>query len=81
LPEISARYSYNSKFFSFAIARVKAIETPRIALAPNFDLLFVPSKLIKKSSISLCEEKSFPLIAEAISELACPTAFKTPFPR
>ena len=47
----SPRYSNKFILLFFADAFATAIDTPKIALAPNLDLFSVPSRLINKLSI------------------------------
>ena len=45
-PEIPPRKRYNGKSNAVAAALAVAIDTAKIAFAPNLDLSFVPSALI-----------------------------------
>jgi hypothetical protein len=47
-------YLYNDNPASAAAALATARETPKIAFAPNFPLLSVPSKPIRVESILFC---------------------------
>ncbi len=64
-----------------AEALPKAIEMPKIALAPSLRLFLVPSSSIKKQSNSDCVEKVFPMILSANIVFTFLTAFKTPLPK
>ena len=58
-----------------------AIETPKIALAPNLDLFSVPSNWINALSIPTWSKTSNPINASEIISLTLLTAVKVPFPR
>lgn len=66
--------------FSAAAASETAMETAKMALAPSLPLLWVPSSLIMRSSISFCEVTGSldSIKAGAMIELTLSTAFKTP---
>jgi len=68
--------------FSAAPAFATAIETPRMALAPNLVLLAVPSNSMRKSSTAFWSLTSRPFLMSSgpMTELTLSTAFKTPFP-
>ena len=72
---------HKGRFWLAAPARKTAMDTPKMALAPNFDLFFVPSSWRIKSSISFCWTASFPLSLGAIILLTFLTAFDTPRPK
>ena len=74
------RYLNNGTPSAAAAACAVAIEVPRIAFAPSFFLLSVPSSLINALSNSTCSSASMPTTAEAISSLTASTAFFTPLP-
>jgi hypothetical protein len=63
-----------------ATARVKAIETPRIALAPSVALFGVPSRSMRVRSSSSTVSKGLPTTAFAIGPVTLPTALSTPMP-
>ena len=72
-------YLYRETFFSLAAALATAIDTPKIALAPNLPLFSVPSNAMTILSMAL-KSASLPLMALAILVLTLLTAFKTPLP-
>ena len=60
LAETPPTYLYKGIPNSFAAALAAAKDTPRIALAPNFDLFGVPSKSIINLSIRFCSKTETP---------------------
>lgn len=69
--------------FSPAAATATAILTPKMAFAPSFPLLGVPSSLIRKSSISFCWVTVMPdwMSSGAMMSFTFLTAFMTPIIR
>ena len=65
---------------SLAAAFATANETPKIALAPSFDLFGVPSKSIMSWSILFCSNIEVPKSAWAMMVLTFSTALSTPLP-
>ena len=61
------RYWYNSTPKKSDAAFATAIETPKIAFAPNLLLFLVPSKIIIVLSIATCSVTSIPIISGAIT--------------
>ena len=80
-PPTPPRYRYSGRPQASAAARATAIDTPRIALAPSFPLLCVPSRSISSRSITTWSTASYPRSLGAITLLTFRTAFVTPFPR
>jgi hypothetical protein len=56
------------------------METPRMALAPSFDLVGVPSSLSMARSTPVWSQASKPMSAGAILPFTLPTALSTPLP-
>ena len=73
-------YLYKGIPNSAAAALEVARETPKIALAPNFDLFGVPSKSIIIWSTLFCSKTEKPSNSWAIIVFTLSTAFKTPLP-
>jgi len=72
----------NSEVLSeLAAALAFAIDTAKIAFAPNLFLLSVPSSLINKLSIFFCSKVDKPFTVLFISEFIFSTALKTPLLR
>jgi len=69
LAEAPPRYRYSGWPLALAAASARAMDTPRMALAPSWDLLSVPSRLIMSSSSSACWKASIPCRASWISVL------------
>src|SRR3954469_1897513 len=63
-----------------AAARAHASEAPRIALAPSFPLVGVPSSAISARSIPRWSFACMPFNTPPISLLTCSTALSTPLP-
>ena len=63
-----------------AAAFAQAKETPKIALAPNFPLLSVPSNSISVLSINGCSKTFKPIYSGAITSFTFLTALRTLFP-
>mmetsp|Transcript_26674 Transcript_26674/g.79582 ORF Transcript_26674/g.79582 Transcript_26674/m.79582 type:complete len:205 (-) Transcript_26674:11-625(-) len=86
LPASLAKYWYRGMPSHSAPALAAAIEMPRIALAPNFDLLRKPSPTVPVSishilsSIAFWSRQHMPTIAWS-SLLMWPTALVQPLPR
>mmetsp|Transcript_49945 Transcript_49945/g.138725 ORF Transcript_49945/g.138725 Transcript_49945/m.138725 type:complete len:228 (+) Transcript_49945:58-741(+) len=86
-PAMLAMYSYNGICMEAAPARQRAMDTAKIALAPNEDLdqpqsFWVPSRISTiRLSISFCRVTSMPTSFGAILSLTFCTAFWTPLPR
>ena len=57
------------------------MDTPKIALAPNFALLGVPSNSIITPSIATCSDASNPKIAGPMMSFTFATACNTPLPK
>ena len=74
-------YLNNGNPSSLAEALAIAKETPKIELAPKFDLLGVPSKSIIILSICFCSETSIPIKLFEIILFTFFIALETPFPR
>ena len=74
-------YLNKLKFDSNAAAFASARDTPKIAFAPRFDLLSVPSNFIIALSIPSWSKISLPCNASFKIEFTFFTAFKTPFPK
>ena len=64
----------------FAAARATAIDTPRMAFAPRFDLFGVPSRSFNVLSTLRWALTSMPIISSAITVLTLFTARNTVFP-
>ena len=81
-PANCAICSYNGNFNSAAPALQTAIETPKIALAPNLLLLPVPSSFFKKSSTCFCFVTEISLLINSGPKISLTfsTACKTPLP-
>jgi hypothetical protein len=75
--ELKYEESDVSSFTAQALA--KAIDTPKIAFAPNFALFFVPSKAIRAES-NFFWSNCFPEIAFEIIVFTLFTALVTPLP-
>ena len=73
-------YLYKGIFNALAAAFATARDTPRIAFAPNFPLLFVPSNSISILSIAVWSNTLHPINSSAIVSLTFLTAFNTLFP-
>ena len=73
-------YWYSEVLEAAAAALATAKDTPKIALAPSFDLLGVPSKSIMVLSISSCSNTERPCSASARTALTFATACETPLP-
>ena len=86
LPASSAMCLKSGMPFDAAPALHTAIDTPRIAFAPSFDLdqphsFFEPSSSITiLSSIAFCSIGFMPASAGPMIELTLSTAFETPLP-
>src|SRR5207302_660423 len=74
------KYLYNGIFSSSAAAFATAIDTAKIAFAPNLDLFPVPSSSIIFRSIARCRLTSIPTISRAISSFTLATALVSPIP-
>ncbi len=73
-------YLNNDKPNSSAAAFATASDTPKIAFAPSFDLLGVPSKSIIVLSTRFCSKTDIPKISSAITVFTLSTALVTPLP-
>src|SRR5574344_867863 len=74
-------YLYKGKSKYAAAAFATARDTPNKALAPNFDLVFVPSSCNNFASIVVCYKAEKPFKAGAMMLLMCSTALVTPLPK
>jgi hypothetical protein len=74
------KYLYNGFPSLFAAACAKAIDTPKIAFAPSFDFVSVPSRAISAASrvfwVNPFLTRAFLIVVFTFS-----TALSTPFPR
>ena len=75
------RYLYKGSIEAAAAALATAMETPRIAFAPSFFLLSVPSSSIIVLSMSTWSVASMPRSSLPIFSRTFLTAFCTPLPR
>ena len=75
------RNLYSGISSEIAAALAQAIDTARIALAPSFDLSFVPSASIIALSTAYVSDASIPSSTSLITVFIFSTAFETPFPR
>ena len=76
----SDRWRYRGIPLDAAAAWAAASDTPRMALAPRFRLLGVPSRLASLSSRARCSRADIPAMAGAMVSWTLATALRTPLP-